>query len=104
MVRVPEGGYKGDESESRKHIVKLHGEDLVTYYLTILWYPRENDLIGGWCIMPIDESPSGGIPEVADFMSERVAKYIAGLHNNKINNDRENQPDMRLDADRHPPY
>lgn len=101
-MRVPEGGYRG-EDPLRTKIAKLRGNELVEFYLGIEWYPRENDLIGGWCVMPLDEGPSGGIPEVADFMSERVAKYIAGLHNVKLHKDRAEKVDMRSDAERFPP-
>jgi hypothetical protein len=45
------------------------------------WYAKPNDLIGGWCVMPLDESPSGGMPEVADFIMQEAAEHIAFLHN-----------------------
>jgi hypothetical protein len=59
----------------------LQDEMLNTGYLHYRWYVRENDLIGGWCIMPIDEPPSYGISEVADFMSRECAEHIVKLHN-----------------------
>jgi hypothetical protein len=45
------------------------------------WYARHNDLIGGWCVMPADEAPSSGTPEVADLLSQAVAEHIVWLHN-----------------------
>lgn len=45
------------------------------------WYALRNDVIGGWCVMPANQPPSWGIPEVADFVSEQVASHIADLHN-----------------------
>jgi len=51
------------------------------------WYPRPNDLIGGWCVMPSNEPPSSGGPEVADFCTERLARYIAELHNASLDGD-----------------
>lgn len=49
-----------------------------TGYLACRWYARRNDLIGGWCVMPVDEPPSQGVPEVADFTSHELAEHIAG--------------------------
>ena len=47
------------------------------------WYAQPNDLIGGWCVMPVDKTPGeANIPEVADFTTEELAKHIAMLHNN----------------------
>lgn len=41
-----------------------------------------NDLIGGWCIMPLPLTPGvAAIPEVADFLSQRNAQYMVSLHN-----------------------
>jgi hypothetical protein len=44
-----------------------------------------NDLIGGWCIMPVPVTPGTVyVPEVADFLSERNARYMANLHNARL--------------------
>ena len=41
-----------------------------------------NDLIGGWCIMPVPLTPAvANVPEVADFMCERTARHMVDLHN-----------------------
>jgi hypothetical protein len=41
-----------------------------------------NDLIGGWCIMPVPLTPGiVQVPEIADFLSERNARYMVNLHN-----------------------
>jgi hypothetical protein len=60
---------------------KLKGEDLVKKIMNIEWFALPNDLIGGWCVMPINEQPSGGCVEVADFIDGTFAVHIAQLHN-----------------------
>lgn len=52
-----------------------------TGYLDCEWFAVENDLIGGWCVMPVNESPSHGVPEVADFTTKELAEHIANIHN-----------------------
>ena len=52
-----------------------------TGYLDREWFARENDIIGGWCVMPVDESPSLGVMEVADFTTRELAEHIAAIHN-----------------------
>lgn len=32
-------------------------------YLNYRWYARKNDIVSGWCVMPIDEPPSLGVSE-----------------------------------------
>lgn len=50
------------------------------------WYPKPNDLIGGWCVMNVDKPPSEVDNktefDVADFIPEPAARHIAALHNN----------------------
>ena len=45
------------------------------------WFAKANDLIGGWCVGTCDEPPSEcadfGSSNVADFVGEEVARYIA---------------------------
>lgn len=60
---------------------QLRGEELVTEVMFRKWYVQLNDLIGGWCIMPIDQPPSSGCFEIADFLSRSHAQHIAELHN-----------------------
>lgn len=55
-------------------------------YLHQRWYARENDVIGGWCVMPVDQPPSGGVPEIADFTARENAEHIARLHNEWLSN------------------
>jgi len=44
-----------------------------------------NDLVGGWCIMPVPLTPGAAyVPEVADFLSERNARYMVNLHNARL--------------------
>lgn len=52
-----------------------------TDYLSHRWFARENDIIGGWCVTPVDEPPSHGVTEVASFTSKELADHIAFLHN-----------------------
>jgi hypothetical protein len=49
--------------------------------MTMSWFAQPNDLIGGWCVMPIPKPPSCGVAEVADFCREEVARHVAELHN-----------------------
>lgn len=71
-------GYLGDaaRAELRERASRICGE-----FMQMRWYPQVNDLIGGWCVMPVDEPPSKGLPEVADFLSREAAEHIALLHN-----------------------
>lgn len=41
------------------------------------WFARPNDLIGGWCVRTVDTPPSEGPGEVADFIEEADANFIA---------------------------
>ena len=51
-------------------------------FLRHRWYAKPNDLIGGWCVMPVDKTPGeANIPEVADFCDEKTARHIAKIHN-----------------------
>lgn len=52
-----------------------------TGYIDVEWYAKPNTMIGGWCVMPVDESPEYGIPEIGDFLSRELAEHIANLHN-----------------------
>lgn len=56
-------------------------------YLYHIWYAQPNDLIGGWCVMPVDATPGvSNMPEVADFTTEQAARHIAFLHNQWLRN------------------
>lgn len=52
-----------------------------TGYLNYEWFAKPNGLIGGWCVMPVDEEPEYGVTEVADFTTRELAEHIAELHN-----------------------
>lgn len=54
------------------------------------WFARENDLIGGWCVVPIDLPPSSGVWTIANFIDERSARHIAWLHNQWLQSRRQN--------------
>lgn len=61
--------------------------DLMTKPIEAQWYVKPNDLIGGWCIMPMDCTPGEaprGVYEVADFCDKETAEHIAELHNRSI--------------------
>lgn len=45
------------------------------------WYAQPNDLIGGWCVMPVNETPAtSGVNEIADFTNAAIARYIAAVN------------------------
>jgi hypothetical protein len=60
---------------------KLRGEALIGFMMNTAWYAQPNDLIGGWCVVPLDLPPSSGVFTIADFTDERAARHIAWLHN-----------------------
>lgn len=54
--------------------------------LAARWWPREDDTIGGWCVMTADQPPSmadwqRGELQVGSFLGEDVARHVAELHN-----------------------
>lgn len=65
----------------------LRGDALVAAQLAATWYVHADDTIGGWCIMPIDQPPSCGVPAVASFLGEQVARHTADLHQAKLAGD-----------------
>lgn len=62
-------------------LMGLNGNELQEAILRHPWYAFEEDLIGGWCVMPVPISPSSGYPMVGSFLSEQEARHIAALHN-----------------------
>lgn len=63
----------------------LSGDELERVLPLVPWYVQPNDLIGGWCIMPIDEPPSQGEAMiVADVISESLAREIVDAHNARL--------------------
>lgn len=48
------------------------------------WYVRPDDLVGGYCVMPVDAPPSCGCPSIADFASKSQAEHIVELHNSDL--------------------
>lgn len=63
----------------------LRGDALTEYLETIRWYAVPNDLVGGWCIMPVPFGPRDvPVVEVANFLSERNARYMVDLHNARL--------------------
>lgn len=63
----------------------LRGDALAEYLEQIRWYAVPNDLVGGWCIMPVPIGPRTlPIVEIANFLSERNARYMVDLHNARL--------------------
>lgn len=50
-------------------------------YLDHDWHAVPDDLVGGWCVMPLDEPPSLGVQPAANFATRELAEHIARLHN-----------------------
>jgi hypothetical protein len=65
----------------RERVRQLSGSELEDELFYRLWYVQQDDLIGGVCIMPTDEPPSMGWPEIANFLSQKCAEHIVALHN-----------------------
>jgi transcriptional regulator with XRE-family HTH domain len=66
------------------YLRSLEPDQLETELLNRKWYVHPNDLIGGFCVMPVDAPPSSGCFEIAESMSEGWAKHITELHNSEI--------------------
>jgi hypothetical protein len=77
--------------QSVEDLRKLRGEALVGYMMNTTWYARADDLIGGWCVVPLDLPPSSGVFEIANFVEERAARHIAWLHNRWLSERRMSQ-------------
>jgi hypothetical protein len=74
-------------------IQSLRGNAFISYMKQVSWHAMENDLIGGWCVMPLPLPPSSGVPTIADFTAEQHARYIADLHNARL---KEGRNDARV--------
>jgi hypothetical protein len=59
----------------------LGPDDFRDAQMAARWYAHFDDTIGGWCVMPVDQPPSTGIPAVASFVFRAAAEHIADLHN-----------------------
>lgn len=71
-----------DQAEALEIVGRLLWEEMkLRGVINRKWYARENDLIGGWCIVPFDHPPSIGIITIADFMDERTARHVVEIHN-----------------------
>jgi hypothetical protein len=74
-------GY-GDAAEQQRVLeLRERADRVLSESMCLRWYARPDDLIGGWCVMPVDEPPSAGMPAVADFIMQEAAEHIARLHN-----------------------
>lgn len=72
-----------EESINYTHEAKPFPDPSEAYY--VRWYAQPNDLIGGWCVMPVDLPPSSGCWQVADFIGgQEMAEYVAELHNRRV--------------------
>lgn len=65
-------------------IWKLGPEGVRQYVMNNVWFVEADDLIGGWVIVPLPMPPSTGIVEIASFVHEDMARYIASLHNEHL--------------------
>lgn len=66
------------------YLRSLNPEKLEQELMSRSWYVHPNDLIGGYCVMPIDAPPSSGCFSIADFMVESHARHIVELHNRSV--------------------
>jgi hypothetical protein len=48
------------------------------------WFVEVDDLVGGWALVPLPFPPSSGVIEIAGFTHEPVARYVAALHNERL--------------------
>jgi len=58
---------------------QLRGPALVEAMRNATWHVHPSD-IGGWSIMPIDQPPESGAPEVGTFIAQELAEDIAADH------------------------
>ena len=63
---------------------KLGPKGLKRYVMNNPWFVEADDLVGGWCITPLPFPPSTGNVEIAQFIHEDIARYIANLHNEHL--------------------
>lgn len=73
--------------------------------MNVRWFAHPNDLIGGWCVTTVDKPPSQHAPgdfTVADFIDEATARYIAELHNSRLDDPRPGRVVSGLDPMRDP--
>lgn len=63
------------------YLKSLEADQLERELLARRWYVHPNDLIGGFCVMPVDAPPSCGCFSIADFANESSAIHIVELHN-----------------------
>lgn len=73
-----------EDATQLAHWRTLRGEALLTAFLDSRWYPMPDDLIGGWCIMPLPHPPSMNIPPIGEFLSQPIAEHVAELHNTRL--------------------
>ena len=60
---------------------QLRGDQLVQRLMDSVWYAVEDDLIGGWAVMPVPLPPSSRAPEIAHFSTQEATEHMAELHN-----------------------
>lgn len=70
--------------EDIEYLGSLDVKQLEQELLVRRWYSHPNDLIGGYCVMPVDAPPSSGCFSIADFMTESWTAHIVQLHNSTI--------------------
>lgn len=70
-----------DWPATAKDWLNLDPADLVAALTRCRWYPRVDNTIGGWCVMPANLPPSSGIPTVGAFLGETIAETVCREHN-----------------------
>lgn len=67
--------------EDIAYLRTLSGEALVEEIMKRKWFVHPDDLIGGFCAMPVNAPPSSECFEIGNFISKSFAEHIVELHN-----------------------
>lgn len=68
---------------------KLGPEGVERFITGNPWFVEPDDLSGGWVLVPLPYPPSSGVIEIAGFTHEHIARYIATLHNEQLQEQQE---------------
>lgn len=71
---------------SRELAAATTGAEVEELLLRSEWYPVPDDTIGGWALANAPIPTSGhsrdvGVAQLGSFLSERVARHVADVHN-----------------------
>lgn len=67
-----------------EYLRSLSADQLERELLSRRWFVQPNDMVGGYCAMPVNAPPSSGCFPIAEFMSEKAATLIVEMHNSTI--------------------